>query len=403
MQVVAAPVEKELERIVSELKAVERFKVDFEPKKTVTRVVVRINYDALKLPKQAFSPEAKQYLFNAHLVSDAIERKSIVFAKKIKNTRKNFEELIDELEELLNRSNEIISEFDEYLTEQQQKIKKFLKKYREENSRAYRKAREEAKCEREALANGDFENVSDKRIKEFLRDELGFKNIVVLDKSSKHRAVLVAKVYYINYDSWYVEELYLAGLDDNQESWSIQVADYQGMYMKLDGFKEESVEKAMATIFCIPTHFVKTAKRQGDVLIVDANGMGDKEILEKFGELKYTADLLGRIHPDETAEYRVKTEEAEEVSEFEILASHKLISDATMKVRRVEYRLIASEFLGYDEDGKAIVSRRRVGTQDIYIVDVKGRAELIHPSHQKVVLDKGRYVFVTYPSFFVAD
>ncbi len=387
--------------VVEQLRGIERFNVVFEQKKTVTFVEVSIKYDALKLPKRALSEEARTYLVRAYEISRDIENRAHIFAKKVRNTKKALAELAEELENILNKSDQIISDFDRYLAEKQGEIKELLKKYREENSKAYKESRELAEIEKEALQNGEFELVSDRRIKEFLRTELGLTNITVIDKSSRHRAVLVADVTYIKYEGWVVNKLYLAGLDDNGESWEVLVANYS--YPERLSFVSEiwSVEKAMATVFCVSEDLIKheSTKRQGDILIVDMDAV-KLEINHHCGRFSQTLDLLGRVHPDESVDYRYEFSEAEDVEEFEISANHRLVGLAT--IQGISIEATAVEVYGWD-GGRALASKRVVGLQRLYVVEVKDKAKLIHPSHKAVELVKGRYLLVAYPSFFRAD
>jgi len=387
---------EKMKEVIEKLRSNERFDVEIEEKKTVTSIVVKIKYDRIKLLKRSYSI----YLRDAYKIDEEIEKRAVIYSKKIKNTMKNYAEVAKELEEILQNSSKIISEFDAYLTEQQRKIVEILKICREENSRVYRRMREEVKKEREAIANGDFENVSDRRIKEFLRDELGLKNIVVIDKNSKHRAILAAEVTYYKYDGLRVKRLLLCGLDDNQESWCIEVARYCNE-IKISTLENMmlTVEDAMAMVFCVPKKCIEEGKRQGDILVVRVDS-NDEEIIKSFGKLAGLAEEL-RLTYNEYLYYE-KTVDEFETNEFNIQPNHKL-SCEKMTIKKVRYTLKGREVVGYDEDRRSIIYDRRIMSQVIYIVETKNTAEIIHPSHRKITLEPGKYVIVTYPSFYKSD
>jgi len=386
-----------MKEVIEKLRSNERFDVEIEEKKTVTKIIIKIKYDRIKLLKRSYSI----YLRDAYKIDREIEQRAIVYSKKIKNTMKNYAEVAKELEEILQNSSKIISEFDAYLAEQQRKIVEILKICREENSRVYRRMREEVKKEREAIANGDFENVSDRRIKEFLKSELGLTNVVIFDKSSKHRAVLVAEVTYYKYDGLRVKRLLLCGLDDNQEAWRIEVARYCNE-IKISTLENMmlTVEDAMATVFCVPAWCIEEGRRQGDILVVKVDS-NDDEIIENFGKLAGLAEEL-RLTYNEYLYYE-KTVDEFEANEFNIQPNHKLVSNEKMTIRKVRYTLKGREVVGYDEDGKSIIFDRRIMSQVIYIVETKTTAEIIHPSHRRIVLEPRKYVIVTYPSFYKSD
>jgi len=198
-----------------------------------------------------------------------------------------------------------------------------------------------------------------------------------------------------------VSRLLLCGLDDNQEAWCIEVARYANE-ISISTLEKMAltVEDAMATVFCVPDWCIEEGKRQGDILVVRVD-CSDEEIIRDFGKLAGLAEELELTY-DEYLYYE-KTVDEFEANEFNIRPNHKLISTEKMVIRKVTYVLKGREVVGYDEDGKSIIFNRRIMSQTIYIVETKNTAEIIHPSHQKLTLEPGKYVVVTYPSFYKSD
>jgi len=224
----------------------------------------------------------------------------------------------------------------------------------------------------EALKNADYDNVSDETLKKFLKKtfyDLRNESLLILDKSSKHRAVCVAELVYDRYynpPSLMIARIYLCGIDDNEEAWIHTVLDFlsEPPYepASIENWKGYTVERAMARIFNTSSDVVKASRRQGDILITRVSSDADALLIED-GE--YTFSYVY----DDLDQFRNYFDFVEETTEYDIAASHTLKSSKAFKVYK-HYK-----------------------HSNLTLVELTADAVLEHPSHKPIKLEKSTYVF----------
>ena len=229
-----------------------------------------------------------------------------------------------------------------------QYVKAANKLTQKDNSEYLKHNKQLRELELRALEEGNYENVSDETLKQFIKyyfPEFSRAKLYIIDKSSKYRAVLFCTLELGPYVYNLVPaEYYLCGEDDNGEEWchiitTNFISDY---YTKeeIDNLYKRSVKWAESQLLNVPLeYFDYFIDRQGDVFV-----FRDEE---------------------EQADYR----EQEETDEFEILPNHvlKLEKTAVIKYTRYANRLH---------------------------VDLPVPAVLEHPSHHHVKLQPAKYLFV---------
>ena len=372
-------------KIIEEAKKLmedERLFVYLEEKKTVINLSVRIIYDELKMPKRWLNDEAKKHYLAVWEQYWELEREAELYHKGINNNIAELTTAYEELKGIYRKRRGLIKNFDKNLKKRQSAMKKELKAYREANSKTYKERKNHRAEMRKAVLESRFADADEKAIKEWARDEFYIKNVTILDQSNEHRAVLFAEVEYIKgnkyeYKSghWDVKGLTLAGIDDNQEAWQVQVPfdDYYGE-TEISDVEDMDVEDAMARIFCVDERAIYGSLRQGDILaypLKEGENYSNIWDEDKFSSAVESVD-----------EISIEISEPELKKDWEVLPNHKLMGESTVK---------------------CIEATTTGGWHNIYEVNLKDKATMEHTSHAPIVLNAGRWLIVPYPSVYDVD
>jgi len=286
-------------------------------------------------------------------------------------TKDSFIEAVEQLRKFYRQRKSKMNSFDKKLEKLAKEVKetnKIITKYNSEYVRARKAEKEEM---RKALEDGRYVEVTDDKM---LKDYFDLSYVTVLDRSTKHRAVLFAHLtdYYneyrnpgpapgfgIMFGGWGVDYLVLAGVDDNEEMWEIRI-DVTDEYH--DGWtsfrvpsslsyieKKYDVEEGMKRVWGLKRHApLNTAKRQGDILICP---------LEKY-----------KIY--EWAIGDTKIEEETIRDEFEVFPNHKLIGK---NIKVIEYS----------------------NDRAFYVVESENNMMMKHISHDDVKIEAGKWLILS--------
>jgi len=314
----------------------------------ITKLKSLINSDFASVSTLSLREHARQKIKELEELAEVAEiNYTYEYTSSYEITLLNYSDLMQALSELT-RIKENYSEYRQAINTVVQLVSDYVKaanKLTQKDNSEYLKHKKQLReLEIRALECGDYEKVSDKTIKELIKStftEFSSEKIKVLDKSSKLRAVLFCTLYLS--DDYYPRllpcfVLYLAGEDDNGETWIHAVnCMHEDNQLKLYNY---TVEDAESLLLDIPhSTFKRFVARQGDVF----------------------------VFKDE--EQQTNYKEQEETDEFEILPNHilKLEKTAVIKYKRKRNR--------------------------IYI-DLPVPAILEHPSHHHVELPPAKYLFV---------
>ena len=264
--------------------------LNIDVKKTVIRADTTVSYviDKLKLQRYAGKPSTKQEMLTKRF--NNLERKiydlthiNITFEHKTRSKTKRIHILQEHLKNIASAVGHFYGNdmdiFNE-VSEIQKDQKEIIKARRKHNSKVYKIQKENKRLALKKASEGKFGEVDD----DIIKSTLNLYNCAIIDKSSKHRAVLYARVnrtlnefdeYY-----WSVETLCLGGIDDNDEQWEVDVSSvslkwydeddpYDGRYQdSLEYYSGMTVEDAMSDLFHISVTELDFAERQGDVLFI---------------------------------------------------------------------------------------------------------------------------------------
>lgn len=380
--------------------------VEMKNLKTVSYIKVKIPR-SLNVPRRGLNWEAKVLKNKISHIAKHIEKRTVLMDKKIKNTRKEIQKAEEELQRVLQNIDKILSEFEEFYNEQKREADELLKMFHATNSRAAKEQRQKAKKEREAIAKGQFEEASDKRIKEWLRKEFDLEgiSIVILDKSNRHRAITFAKV-------WAGREVVascIAGTDDGGQMWCQQVdicsdGDWDPSLPLLSEYSL-TVEEAMSKLFCISKELINTAyARQRDILILKAEHVaieGDvlKGIKEHCGlglfrvakeRLIQAGSKIFYWYSSRRHLFETKWTVSDPTTfdqEYEILNSH--VIEGKGKIQEITVKLADDDF------------SFSLAVQRLIVANLPEGGRLKHPEHGEISLEPGEYIFVTRPEIFV--
>jgi hypothetical protein len=371
----------------------DNFKYVLRTTKTTTRVCIWIKH-SLKV-SNALSDEASEVRAKAMAILKEITEKSILVDKKIRNSNKALLNLLNEIDYIIARYSEILEQFRTFLKNRKEEIKPLLKKLRELNSAVVKERRERAKAEREAIREGRFEEVSDKRIKEFLRKEWGFTNLTILDKSSPYRAVAFAllddELYFNEWNhnvEWYVKEVRLAGVDDAGNPWDIRVDVVGGPFDTLDEHSKWSVEQLMSRLFGVDIRIVVDADTttQGDILIFPCKK--EHYVRRYFGALKEARNFSRFGLDPEDMKVSWESGNYEDFETFTIDGSHVLQAAGKVKTFRATL---------------STKSGRIMATQNVYFFVLPRGGVLMHKEHRPIELSRGCYAITPYVSTYGGD
>jgi len=360
--------------------------------RTTLSIVIRRAVD-FKAPQKALSREAEEA---RHRVIETLEQLRVagtLLDVKIKNTKKGLHELIQKLKEIQEQKDELVEQFTQRFSNMVDELEYRIAELRRLNSIASKAMRERAKKEREAIKEGRFEEASDKRIKEFLH-RLGFKNIVILDKSSRYRAVTFAKVEldYREEGNWGVMSTWLAGVDDTGMPWSVPVGPHdRGSLLSYRGL---TVEDQMAIAFGVYPDVLEdeSTMLQGDVLVFHCK---EEEVQEWCGYLKYSPQAMRIRQSWDPRDIVFRTawknidDDYTEFSSLDIATSHVLQAPQG-RVKRIEAVLLVND--------KPTMTR-----QLVYHVVLPEGGTLTHKEHAPLTLAPGEYAIVLQINAFGAD
>jgi len=252
---------------------------------------------------------------------------------------KSFYNALDTLKSLKNNYTEHRQTFNQVLKTVAEFIKAANKLTTRDNAEYLRELRIAKNREAEALKKSDYDHVSKETLKQYLKENFAaFRyddKLLILDKSSKHRAVLAARLGYIDYVGLVVLQTILAGEDDNGERWSHIIDDFRyDEPAQIDSSRYcKTVEEAMASLFKVSVRDLEDSIRQGDILFV-----------------RYYSETRAPLY--------------EITKEFDVAPSHTLKSDTEFRVHRFE-----------DGSGLTIFN--------------EAPATLEHPSHAPVTIPPG--------------
>ena len=258
----------------------------------------------------------------------------------------NFSQLVQALNELL-RIKENYSEYRQAINTVVLVVSDYIKSAnkltQEDNSEYLKHKRQLRELEVRALEAGDYYNVSDETLKQWIKETFPEfrRKLYILDRSSKYRAVLFCTLELHPYFNKLVPaEYYLCGEDDNGEEWCHLIAtNFIYCNLNTEILYKRSVKWAESQLLNVPTSlFDYFIDRQGDVFV---------------------------FRDEDQANYR----EQEETDEFEILPNHILKLEKT-----------------------AVIKYKRKSNK-IYL-DLPVPAVLEHPSHHHVKLQPAKYLFV---------
>ena len=385
----------EVKSVVTALAEDSRLRCVLDEKKTRTgvRVEVVTALPAPKLPKRALSEKAGAVLREATELLQQMSSRRVLLDKKVPNTSKGLSELLHHLNTVMAQKDELTAQVYSFVNEAGEKLEELREKLRRLNSLASRRAKERAKEDRKAIEEGRYADVSYKRLKEFLH-RMGFKDIVVLDASSKYRAIAFATVEYAT-NNWQVGSLWLAGIDDAGRRWRIELAPYAGY--DLAEYNETTVERLMSIAFGVHQSIVKkeTTMLQGDVLVFPCK---EEEVQKHCGYLEDSPPAISSIYnswpwdPDDVKLVTTWEGLEESYSEFSSLSinnSHVLQAPQG-KVKRIRAKLMFNR-------------NRVVVEQVIYHVILPEGGTLTHKEHAPLALAPGEYAIVSQINAFDAD
>lgn len=354
---------EEIEKILSEVKN------DIEYVENHTRfhfcrdflkvIEIRTRFDLVRMKRLLadYEYELRDEIFEINKKIEKLRDTACLYRKQINDVH-DLLEVQRKIREIREKEKEILSKIDSEVEELSREIKQLNKRITEANREYLQLRKQLRENEEKALERGDYENVSNERLKEYFRHLFPRSaKLVVVNKSSKHRAVLFAEVDYDNFQ--YVVRLALAGEDDNGEEWRHVVIDY----IYPPAVKEVmhwTVEGAMARLFGIPPLAVEIAKRQGDILFIECSAAA--------------AELQ------------------EVVDELEIRANHKVKSRKIEILKKYNVQVSDSEY------ATSIMMR-----DDMILVRLNNDAVVEHPSHQPLRLKPATYLIVPLPMRYDAD
>jgi len=384
----------EVKSVVLALSKDSRLRCVLDEKKTRTpvRVEVVTALPAPKLPKRALSERAKTVLREATDLLQRVSLRCVLLEMKVPNTNRGLSELLQHLNAIVAQKEELIAQVHDFVKNAEEKLSHLLEELRRLNSLASRRAKERAKEDRKAIEEGRYADVSNKRLKEFLH-KLGFKNIVVLDASSKYRAIAFATVEYTTND-WQVGSLWLAGIDDAGRRWRIELAPYAGC--DLAEYNETTVERLMSIAFGVHQSIVKkeTTMLQGDILVFPCK---EEDVAKHCGYLEDSPPavrIISNSWPWDPDDVKLVTtwegleESHSEFSSLGINNSHVLQAPQG-KVKRIHASLMFSN--------TCLVE------QVIYHVMLPEGGTLTHAEHTPLVFAPGEYAIVPQITAFDAD
>ena len=384
----------EVKSVVLALSEDSRLRCVLDEKKTRTpvRVEVVTALPAPKLPKRALSERAKTVLREATDLLQRVSLRCVLLEMKVPNTNRGLSELLQHLNAIVAQKEELIAQVHDFVKNAEEKLSHLLEELRRLNSLASRRAKERAKEDRKAIEEGRYADVSYKRLKEFLH-RMGFKDIVVLDASSKYRAIAFATVEYAT-NNWQVGSLWLAGIDDAGRRWRIELAPYAGY--DLAEYNETTVERLMSIAFGVHQSIVKkeTTMLQGDILVFPCK---EEDVAKHCGYLEDSPPavrIISNSWPWDPDDVKLVTtwegleESHSEFSSLGINNSHVLQAPQG-KVKRIHASLMFSN--------TCLVE------QIIYHVVLPEGGTLTHKEHTPLALALGEYAIVPQITAFDAD